>query len=189
MDIIRRILPLGRGKGFRVSDYLLATLSDPRLLGQAARHVLTQRSRKVESGLRAATRPELRQPPAGPRVPASLESRVEELAREVHVLVLDRQPGRMTIGVAEVDLLSALVRLTTIAPSVALFIDDEPVSFGSPLFKSRALEASGVEARLTDRNLDPATLLIEAYRKGPGRWVSANARNTIARAARMKLRA
>ena len=62
LDAIRRMLPLGRRKGFTVADYVLATLSDPRLLGEATRHVLTRRSRKVESGLRAARRPELRTP-------------------------------------------------------------------------------------------------------------------------------
>ena len=182
MDFIRRILPIGKGKGFTFADYALATLSDPRLLAQAARHVLNQRSRKVESGLRAASRPELRRPTGTPGVPAPLESTLEELARDVHVLVLDRQTAQVSIGVAEVDLLSALVRLATIAPGLSLSIGGEAVSFGSPQFKSRALEAKQIAASLTDENFDPATLLIESYRKTPGRWVSTNDRNTIARA-------
>lgn len=180
LDTLRRLLP---HKGFTATDYMLAALSDPRLVGEAVRHVLTRRSRKVESGLRAARRPELRASAGDARLPASLDQIVDGLARHVHVLVLDRQPGQLAIGVAEVDLLSALVHLATVVPSLGLSIAGGPVSFGSPLFKSRALEAKQIEASLTDESFDPLTLLIEPYRRiAPGRWVSNNDRNTIARA-------
>ena len=57
------------------------------------------------------------------------------------------------------------------------------MNFGSTLFKSRALEAKQIDASLTDECFDPVTLLIEFYQKrAPDRWISANDRNTIARA-------
>ncbi len=183
MNVIRRILPNRWHKGFTIVDYFLAAVSDPRLVGEAARHVLTRRSRKVESGLRAARRPELREPASRSVVPASLEATLERLAQDVHVLVLDRHPERMNIGVADVDLLSALVRLTTIAPGVSLSIDGEPVNFGSPHFKSRALDAKRIYAALVDQNFDLARFAIESYRRtAPGRWISTNDRNAVARA-------
>jgi hypothetical protein len=163
-------------------DYMLAALSDPRLVGEAVRYVLTRWSRKVESGLRVARRPELRAS-GGAHLLASLDQIVDALARHLHVLVLDRRPGRLAIGVAEVDLLSALVRLAAVVPDLRLSIAGTPVSFGSTHFKSLALEAKQIEATLTDENLVPAALMIESYRKtAPGRWVSSNDRNTIARA-------
>ncbi|HRO10856.1 MAG TPA: stealth conserved region 3 domain-containing protein [Amaricoccus sp.] len=183
MGIIRRILPIGRSQGSTFADYVLATLSDPRLLGEAARYVLTRRSRRIESGRRAARRPELRAPVAGARPPASIESVLEEIARDLHVLVLDRQPGRVTVGVAEIDLVSALVRLAAITPGVSLSIGGAPVTLGSTHFNSRALEARQIEARFAREDLGQATLAIESYRKiASGRWVSANDTNTIARA-------
>ena len=97
--------------------------------------------------------------------------------------LLDRQPGHVTIGVGDLDLLSALVHLTSVVPGLSLSIAGEPVNFGSSLFKSRALEAKQIVAQLSDQRFDPVTLSIELFRKlAPGRWVSVNDRNTIARA-------
>jgi hypothetical protein len=161
---------------------MLAALSDPRLVGEAVRYVLTRRLRKVESGLRAAQRPQLRATGVL-RLPASPDRLLDGLARHLHVLVLDQRPGRVAIGVAEVDLLSALVHLASVVPTLELSIADKPVNFGSTHFKSRALEAKQITATLTDESFDPLTLLIEPYCKVmPGRWVSNNDRNTVARA-------
>ncbi|WP_415184208.1 stealth conserved region 3 domain-containing protein [Phaeovulum sp.] len=168
-------------KGFTVKDYAMAAVGSPALFKYAARRVLRQRARAVESAIRASENKALRS--VAPELPPSLDQLIDGLARHMGVLVLERGTNSAEIGVAEVDLLSALLYLKSNALQSRMQIGSAAVNFGTKNFKSRALAAPFIRLKFSDDALNDAHLTIEPYYNvEPGKWLSNNSRNLTARA-------
>ncbi len=158
---LKRMISRGRRRGFRAKDYFLAAVGNPRLLTFAFGRVVTAKARNVESAVRASQRKELRA--KTPMHPIPVDTLLSGLAEHMGVIVLDRTERSVSIGVAEVDLLSALVYITSATPGCIMSIDQEQVSFGSEFFKARALEARFISIAFNDPDMKPYTLCIEGY--------------------------
>lgn len=153
-----------------------AGLSDPRLLGMAARHVLNMKARFVRGMLRAG-----RVGPVPPIPQADHPARADLLAllgERMGVLVLDDAAPRSAIGVRDIDLLSAVTVLQAACPDGRLLADDVPAD-PSGAGRMRIQAASRIGFLLPDET----GIDLECYgRRAPGFWLSQNRANPEARA-------
>lgn len=169
-----------QGKGFSILDYLLAAYANPSLLMNAVNHVTRIRARRVESAFRSSKKPHLRS--GASDVPVPIDKLIEDLSSHLGVLILGRGHRYMSIGVADVDLISALVYLKSKTPGVEMRIGRDRVNFGVKQAKRRFTEARSISITMPDENLTPFRLEVEAYRKyDSDRWISMNPNNRLLR--------
>ncbi|MBW7920747.1 MAG: stealth conserved region 3 domain-containing protein [Rubellimicrobium sp.] len=169
------------GRGYRLADLALASIGQPRLFLAAFRHVTRRRARMVESGLRLAeNRVALATTGAGPLDRPAL---IVGLAGQSGIVLLAEDAEQVRLGLAEVDLLSALWWLGQATHAPRIMIGGAAVSFASHDFRSRALAAREIAVHYTRPGGRADTIILEPYFcHEAGKWVSANPANTEARA-------
>ena len=169
----------GTGLGFR--DYMLAAVANPKMFLQAVRRYLNRRSRMVEAVVRASENPSLREP--APKAPQSFDALMKGLTAHVGVLELQRDLTTLTIGVADIDILSAVYFLATKTPGAALKLNNQKIHLGMAKIKAQIQAAKSIHIDFNGPDLDPLRIVVEIYRLAePGKWVSSNASNRVMRA-------
>lgn len=169
-------------RGYRFSDLALAALGQPRLFVAAFRLVTRRKARAVESGLRLVQgRPALQA--AVPAQPLARGALLQGLAARFGVLLLDDGAERLRIGLAEVDLLSALYWLGRSAHGAQLRAGRTRLVSSAADFRSAVLAAREITVDFLDPDGRPDAIVVEPYfRHDGGKWVSSNPANTEARA-------
>ena len=185
MSIKSRLKSLARGHvgGYALSDLALAAIGQPSLLYRAARYVIRRRGRMVESGVKAATNKKIRK--AGTAEFLSTTELVNQLSKELGVLVMKDDGMDAVIGVSDVDFISALIFLRMRAQNPAFRIGRAKVNLGMADFKRRALKAKQVRLNYSGPDLQPCSIRLEPFfRHDSGIWLSNNTANSQIRAIR-----
>lgn len=160
-----------------LQDYTLAALGNPKLLLRAIRHVLMRKSRALEGLLRA----DQISVPSKP-VPRDWQDMVQELSGHMAVLVLQRQGCAGAIGVADLDLVSALAYLTAQVRVLEITVNGAPIANGSVALEHALLNARAINLLFLGPDGEAQQLQIEPYApRGPGTWVSNNPANPVLR--------
>lgn len=181
--MLKRILSGLKRRGARVVDYGLVGIRHPKLFAAAAKHVINRRQRATLSALNAAADTRLRGPEQ--TRPVTAEALIEGLAKIMGVIDLGQGAAGRSIGVADVNFLSALTFLRHQACGPALAINGRRVNFGTPDFKRLALTARTVEVTFVAPHLDREVISVEAYfLRETGEWISNNTSNVPLRALR-----
>lgn len=181
--MFRRIFTALKWRAARALDYSLVGLTNPKLFWTATRHVINRRKRIAIGEMNALADSRLRGPEQ--TRPITAEALVAGLSEIMGVIDLGRSASRTSIGVAEVDFLSALTFLRHQACGPSIAINGKRVNFATPDFKWLALNNNTVEVTFVAPNFDRDVILVEAYfLRATGEWVSNNADNTQLRALR-----
>lgn len=171
-------------RGLSFSDLVLGAVGNPRLAVKAAGHVLRKKSRVLESSVRMAENR-----PRGPAVtrPVGRDAVLAGLAERMGLLLIEQVPTRTHVGLAEVELLHALIWLAKSALGFQMAVDGKRVTFGTTGIKSLVLAAPFVTVTYQTESerggLETETLVLEPYfRQATRKWVSQNTGNDVARA-------
>lgn len=160
-----------------LQDYTLAALGNPKLLLRAIRHVLMRKSRALEGLLRT----DQISIPTNP-APRDWQDMVQDLSEHMAVLVLHRTGPEGAIGVADLDLASALTYLAAQVRMLEITVNGAPIANGSVALEHALLNARKINLRFLGPDGEAQQLQIEPYSpRGPGTWVSNNPANPILR--------
>ena len=165
-----------------VKDLFLGFVRNPRIGLQTARLVIARKAR-IRQSVRLAERNR-----SSLRDDISLSTMTRDalimgLSQKMGVIELDRLPGVPSIGVAEVNLLSALHWLEPRMQDVRMHIGREQVTLDDPNSKNRVLSAKSIRLTWRGPSKDLETISIEPYfKKEPEKWISTNSNNRLLRA-------
>lgn len=181
--MLKRILSGLKRRGVLAMDYGLVGIRHPKLFVAAAKHVINRRQRATLSVINAAADARLRGPEQ--TRPVTAEALIEGLSKIMGVIDLGQGATGRSIGVSDVNFLSALTFLRHQACGPALAINYKRVNFGTPDFKRLALTAPTVEITFVAPHFEHEVILVEAYfLRETGEWISNNTANTHLRALR-----
>lgn len=177
---LSRVSQLGDKLGLRYRDLLVALVTHPGKVVEGVRRHSGRSMRKFEGAVRASERASARVPAQRP--PENFDELLDEMTAQMGVLELSRSPRLLRIGVADVDLLSAVLFLALRVPGAQLSLDGLATSLGAPQVKQAIQTCKIAEITFSNRRMGTRRVQVEGYAPvGPAKWLSANDANTIMR--------
>lgn len=167
----------------RLVDYGKVSIRNPKLFFAATRQVLKRQRREAINVMNAAVTK--RSLADGKMIDTSSEELIDALAKEMGVLYLGKVGKWDSIGVADVNFLTALRMLRAQASRSAIAVKLKRVQEDAPNFERSVRTANSVEVTFSAVDGGRNVISIEAYQmRSPTEWVSRNVKNTQLRALR-----